>query len=351
MAVLYVLLQGRSWRVVGDSMEPTLVEGDWLILSGREPQLDDLVVFEEPDTGRSAVKRVAGLPGNRVRLAGNDLLLDEEVRHRAVTGAEDFVPMVDLPRMEEVEGMGFPLEEVGFRRDAEGWLMDGSGIAGLKRTPNDFFLVRGAFREGSQPATDLALEVDYGLLTSDSVLQLELGKNRTRFLLSLEQDGKRLRLRRVDQPKNLPLTLFEEELDQAHPVGTLFFTLSDRSITIALNGKARVHGVGYAQAQPLNYAELPIDLPPVEHAAVGGQGPLRIHGLRLGRDISYRATGTYGGGEAFRLGDDQYFLIGDNSPQSRDSRHYGAVPRDRIRGVVAFTFWPRGWTERGWVDD
>ena len=42
----------------------------------------------------------------------------------------------------------------------------------------------------------------------------------------------------------------------------------------------------------------------------------------------------------FRLSDGEYFACGDNSANSRDSRYWGAVPRDNLRGVASCVFWP-----------
>ena len=50
-------------------MEPALSEGDWLLIdptTARWPRRGSIVAFRQPDTGTLAVKRVAGLPGERI---------------------------------------------------------------------------------------------------------------------------------------------------------------------------------------------------------------------------------------------------------------------------------------------
>ena len=47
---------------------------------------------------------------------------------------------------------------------------------------------------------------------------------------------------------------------------------------------------------------------------------------------------------AVTMGPDEYFACGDNFNNSLDSRYWGVVPGDKLRGLGSFVFWPfSGW--------
>jgi signal peptidase I len=83
MALVLKALVAQAFVIPSESMRPTLEKGDRILVDKffyhlEEPRRGDLVVFdsvEEP--GTFFVKRVIGLPGERVTVAGTEVFLDD----------------------------------------------------------------------------------------------------------------------------------------------------------------------------------------------------------------------------------------------------------------------------------
>lgn len=75
------LTGGSNHRVTYDSMEPTLLSGDWVLARalapGEAPPRGAVVVYEHPQQrGQEMVGRVIGLPGERVQVRGGAAVID-----------------------------------------------------------------------------------------------------------------------------------------------------------------------------------------------------------------------------------------------------------------------------------
>lgn len=81
MLSLFIVVQTYFFAtalVSGQSMEPTLSDGDYLVVNKyEEPERFDVIIFRPPDkTGVQYVKRVIGLPGDSIEYKNNELILN-----------------------------------------------------------------------------------------------------------------------------------------------------------------------------------------------------------------------------------------------------------------------------------
>ena len=66
------LFSSLRFRVAGHSMEPYLLEGDMVLVSrrfpGGMPRRGDVVAFREPESRGVSIKRICGLPNERIEI-------------------------------------------------------------------------------------------------------------------------------------------------------------------------------------------------------------------------------------------------------------------------------------------
>ncbi len=76
-------LVGR-YRIDGSSMNPTLQNGEYLIINNLvylldDPQEGDIVVFRHPRNDLNLIKRVIGVPGDHIKIENGTLWVNGEV--------------------------------------------------------------------------------------------------------------------------------------------------------------------------------------------------------------------------------------------------------------------------------
>lgn len=105
-----------AYYIPVDSMAPQLTPGDfvlayklpfgvklplgeWAQLQGRPAQRGEVVLLDCPEPlGAVCIRRVVGLPGDRIELINKQLWVNEhKVKYRALNGSEDFGPFIVPP--------------------------------------------------------------------------------------------------------------------------------------------------------------------------------------------------------------------------------------------------------------
>jgi len=338
----------------GNNLEARLdLSGDRVLVQKsafafRSPRRWEIVVLRMPHCSEQiAVKRVVGLPGERIELRGGDVIVGGQAQRKSYAeqramavlvhdaNCEPHGPNAPPPRW---RGAGrqtrWGADRGQFVRpatsveEAADWLT----YTHVRRTTAD-----GGFRE--TPITDdcgynqtLPRRVEDIHRVPDVMLSLRL--------LSLEGNGQ-LTVRAGDGRDTFAVRLrpalgrFEvdhngrplPDAEGPYAIGraglVIEASLMDRQFMLALDGTPVV-------TWPYEPADGPT-APPSQPLAIGAQGVgVALCDLRVYRDVYYaRPIGVASGrgmDGPLELGDDEYYLVGDNSPVSIDSRNWPAPP-------------------------
>lgn len=86
----------KPFYVKGQSMEPSFYESDYLIIDEityrfRAPERGEVVVFRAPVASDHYLKRIIGLPGERIRVEGNKVIVYNEEYPQGVVVQENYI--------------------------------------------------------------------------------------------------------------------------------------------------------------------------------------------------------------------------------------------------------------------
>ena len=124
-------------------------------------------------------------------------------------------------------------------------------------------------------------------------------------------------------------------------------SLVDRQILLAADGRVLVCHAYETSDQPAEPTSRPL--------AIGSEGlGVEIRQVRVYRDVYYThplgAQGRWGVGKPVVLGADEYFVLGDNSSVSSDSRTWAggpAITANLLVGKPILVHYPARWIELG----
>lgn len=335
------------------SMEPTLMEGEWILVNKTypresEPQLFDLVMFESPETHTPYLKRIAGLPGSKIEVLKGDLFCDRQIVHKSL---DQFfhvaVTMFDSREGDLGRDWGFQPDRV-----SQDW---SKAIFFQGQTTNkpaaiqrkELYLsetLKNSPGAGQEPAHDAAIEIRFTAPAS-GVLYAVLGEEGDQFGFELQfrPDVSGGLLTRTAKSKTEVLR--EKHLPVLAPGSqhTLFIANLDNRLLFLLDGEEFLPAADYEQNNPYTMFDAGTEkrlFPPSTVLLGARDGNITVNWFRLLRDVDYSSTGSIGIGEPCELGPDEYYVLGDNSCCSEDSRSFGPIRRSSILGKPFAVIYP-----------
>ena len=338
------------YAVEGRSMAPTLEAGESVLVAYGAGELEryDLIVLQRPNEKEPKVKRVVGLPGESVQLMNGDVVINgdriplDALRPPLVSVFDD--------RREPVEEW-FQMGSTQFnpwQKTDEGWRLDATEVESGAAAGSMFFAKRvTASHIGGEPEADMG-----GISAADCVLACEFrfGAEAAElsFVLREQGDTFRAELRRAGEGQ-AKVQVFQRWR------GGDELLLTEGSLSIAAEGWT---GLRFGNIDNAVFFELLAPglepellrsgltsnhLDPSDRLAKGetyghrlsfggAVGTADFRRIRVFRDLHYTDRGVHGTTQPVRLGPRDFFVLGDNSPESRDGRDWGPIQEEEILG-------------------
>lgn len=371
----------------------------------RAPRRWEVIVFKSPESRENFIKRLVGLPGESVRIVDGDIFTRPSAddsgpwtiarkpfavqRHlwRPIFSSE-YTP---IAQQGQRPTWSSPWIGQGWDTTSADYVYQGSSASATlawddRRWPitdwvpyNETMLQQG-FQLARFPVGDVRLRAGVTPTSANLVCRVILQTRSHEFLASVAPDAVVLRMRRAGDENWTELARGPGVRWKPGKTHNLELWHNDQSLSLWIDGDRRASATyAWSADERLRFAlrdlsdepDLGDIIDPERYTRTqarfefeGVSGGVALHRVGLDRDLYYQAGRTQGRGGALRgvtkataavLGDDEYFVLGDNSPASRDARmwssvdpwvadqiddHIGVVPRKLIMGKAFFVYWP-----------
>jgi len=354
-----------------------------------EPKRWDIIVFKNPtEPSINYIKRLVGHPKEKVEIIDGDVYIDDQISRKPAKVQEEMWTPVYNNDYQPVQPRN-PLTRFGFNNNF--WqqpfknLKDSNWVLDDINEPTQFRLDSPAdqlhcFFYDTSAGNDFRAVYAYDDVRT--YLNMPYCSDlMVRFYVNTEKQQGRIGIALskyqstytawIDFTGEMVITKTSEDQESI---------LNSKSIEVKVDGKPTL--VKFANADhklvlQFGSEELTFDLgrgrddtgprktgiqPQVK---VFGSGKLTLSHIALFRDIHYTAkkyansndSGRATEGNPLILGEDEFFVLGDNSPNSEDGRWWsspgvanggnppyreGIVPRDYLIGKALFVYWPQG---------
>lgn len=351
-----------------------------------KPKRWDVVVFKNPGEPEiNFIKRLVARPGETIEIIDGDVYINDQIaRKPPKIQRELWMPVYDndyQPARPELGRFNGNRWRQPFRNTADSkWDFNGTDptIFGLQSDTNDIHVMYydtdrgndfGAKRCAYNPSrtyngppycSDLMVRFYADFSESQGVAGIGLSKCRRRYkaqvdaagAMTIAQSDNGTEWIELAQRKIEPVVLNKPALLKFVNVDhQLIFQFGNETVTYDLGRNSDDAGSVNSNVEP--------------QVRIFGSGKLSVSHIAIFRDTYYtnpqQQTGQpcfASAGNPFKLGPGEFFVLGDNSPASHDSRLWsnrgigvdgksvyrpGIVPHDYLVGKAVFVYWPSGY--------
>ena len=351
-----------------------------------EPKQWDVIVFKNPlEPSINYIKRLVGRPGETVEIIDGDVYINGEIsRKPPKIQNELWMPVYnnDYQPVRPREGsFNDHIWQQPFKNITDSkWILNDKDNPTLFRLDspadqnntmiydtsigNDF---RATYAYGDVTkyrylpyCSDLMVRFYARSIKAEGRIGVELSKYQTRYRAWFDLTQDIMVIEKVDKDgKETELNRKSIKSPAINKATLIKFANVDHRLIFQFGSEKLTHDLGRAAE---DVGQRRPDIEP--RVRIFGSGKLTLSHIAIFRDIHYtakrspnsREQGRATQGNAFPLEDDEFFVLGDNSPNSEDGRWWrakgkgnngrfypeGIVPRDYLVGKALFVYWPSG---------
>ncbi len=353
-----------------------------------EPKRWDVIVFKNPtDPAINYIKRLIGLPGEKIQIIDGDIYINGQIsRKPAKVQQELWMPVYDndfQPVRPTVPAFNFNHQrwEQPFRAEERysKWIIDPSAptlfhldcptdeistMSYNSSIGNDFratYAYDEVRRYREQPyCSDLMVRFYVRSELNDGRIGIGLSKYETQYEAWFNLTGEMVIEKKDKDGSDVELTRKSIKPCQTGEPVLIQFANVDHQLIFQSGNETLTYDLG---RDPESAGRIRDDVQP--EVKIFGAGKMSLFHVAIFRDLHYTEALPVNGmkqGRASRdnpleLEEDQFFVLGDNSPNSEDGRWWdrqglankglplyriGIVPRDYLVGKALFVYWPSG---------
>ena len=310
-------------------------------------QRGEIVAFKLTDDEESvAVKRVIGLPGEKIQIRHGDIFVDDKLFRKSIEQQKSWrIPVFDSQKAVKTKGAAERIEGTGGSEIWNDFLWsyfahvhkDRYGTDGEtpelewatyrnwrccrhdgQRTDEfpieDYYAFNQDLNRNLHPTDELYFQVDVQC-QPDAILFIAVPHSGVNYKLNFDFEKK------LGSLMNPLGALGEFELSDKIKAGDNVIEVStiDHRLVIIIDGTEVFRQSIFRAKNVADVAAIPVGL-------TFPKGTVKLNRLQIWRDVYYLNEGPFyeDGDEnkAFVAGDDEFVLLGDNCPVSSDSRHW-----------------------------
>jgi len=347
-----------------------------------QPKRWDVVVFKNPlDPTVNYIKRLIGLPGEKLETIDGDIYVNGQIARKPhKVQNELWMPVYDndyqpvQPRQGSFNGHAW---QQPFRNEPGSQWITGdpnnpTTMFGLQSAPdrtntllydssigNDFrtaYAYDEVSRYNDMPyCSDLMVRFYARSAEAVGRVGISLSKYETNYRAWVDFTGEMAITKTEKDGKTWDLTRLKPTEPAINKPTLVKFANVDHQLIFQVGSKRLVYDLGPG---PDDAGPIKTDIAP--QAKIFGSGHLTLSHVAIFRDIHYTETdgpNRAAKGNPITLAKDEFFVLGDNSPNSEDGRRWsqrgigingervyreGIVPRDYLVGKALFVYWPSG---------